>query len=195
MAKAKTSKRARTQPVADNDTGGSIDWKTWGLRGLGAVAVIAVIAFFLGTETGEPVDVPEGTQTFGSLDRTHTDGAIAYDLEPPPGGEHNPTWLNCGVYDSPVPTEQAVHTLEHGAIWLTYQPDADQADIDELRSHATSTRNSKMLMSPYPGQPASVIATTWGAQLRLDSADDPRLGQFIDAFRRGDHAPEPGAGC
>ena len=147
MAKAKTSNRARTKPVED-DSGGSIDWKTWGLRGLGVVAAIGLIAFFLGTETGGPVDVPDGTQTFQGLARTHTDGAIAYDVVPPPGGEHNPQWLDCGVYESPVPNERVVHTLEPGAIWLTYQPGIQQSDLDRLRSHATSPRNSQMVMSP-----------------------------------------------
>ena len=46
------------------------------------------------------------------------------------GGEHFAAWLDCGVYDAPVPDEVAVHDLEHGAVWITY--DADALDAEQV---------------------------------------------------------------
>ncbi len=93
----------------------------------------------------------------------------------------------------PVASENAVHSLEHGAVWITYQPDLPKREVDALRRQVRG--RTYVLASPFPGQPAPVIASAWGRQLRLDSADDPRLGQFVRAFRLGDQAPERGGGC
>jgi hypothetical protein len=59
----------------------------------------------------------------------HVGGNIDYDQDlgiPPAGGPHNPSWQNCGFYDELVRDENAVHSLEHGAVWITYQPDLPQ---------------------------------------------------------------------
>ena len=54
-------------------------------------------------------------------------------------------------------------------------------------------RNEYLLVSPYPGQEEPVVASAWGAQLRLDGAADPRLRAFI-RFYAG-NGPELGAPC
>ncbi len=53
----------------------------------------------------------------------HLEEPVTYTENPPVGGVHNPVWQNCGYYAAPIPNETAVHSLEHGAIWITYQPD------------------------------------------------------------------------
>ncbi len=110
----------------------------------------------------------------------HTDGDVDYAQTPPVGGEHNPVWQNCGFYEEPVRDENAVHSLEHGAVWITYQPDIPQDEIELLRDLAQS--NSYILVSPYPDQDAPVVVTAWGIQQRLWSAEDPELEQFIKIY-------------
>jgi hypothetical protein len=51
------------------------------------------------------------------------------------------------------------------------------------------------ILSPYPGLPSPIVVSSWGYQLQLDSADDPRLLQFIAEYENGPNAPEPGAAC
>lgn len=126
--------------------------------------------------------------------RDHVTTKVDYPQTPPAGGPHNPVWLNCGIYDSPVPNENAVHDLEHGAVWITYRPDLSSAQVSTLTAKARELK-TYIDVSPYPGLPAPVVVSAWGKQLQLPSASDPRLVKFISAFRLSSNAPEPGAAC
>jgi Protein of unknown function (DUF3105) len=123
----------------------------------------------------------------------HTEGDIDYPQTPPAGGAHNPVWQNCGFYEEPVRDENAVHSLEHGAVWITYTPGIPQDEIERLRD--LSEGNDFVLVSPYPDQDSPVVATAWGKQLTLESAEDPNLERFINAYSQGPQTPEPGALC
>jgi hypothetical protein len=86
-----------------------------------------------------------------------------------------------------------VHSLEHGAVWITYRPDLPGADVQRLRTLAS---DDYMLLSPYPGLPAPVVVTAWNRQMQLAGADDPRLPQFIRRFKNNAATtPEFGATC
>ena len=122
----------------------------------------------------------------------HTQSPVKYAQSPPAGGEHSPVWLNCGVYDKPVPNENAVHSMEHGAVWVTYQPALPAADVERLKAALPDTY---MVLSPFEGLQSPVVASAWGRQLKLTGASDPRLAEFVREFRQGPQTPEPGATC
>jgi hypothetical protein len=145
-----------------------------------------------GVDLGLPGE-PQGTLTFTGLAQTHLDTPIEYPQTPPVGGPHNPAWQNCQYYDTAVPNERAVHSLEHGAVWITYAPDTSQADRDVLKALAAT--GDHILVSEFPGLPSPIVATAWGKQLQLPSVSDPRLKQFVDFFLGGSQTPEPGASC
>jgi hypothetical protein len=123
----------------------------------------------------------------------HTEGNVEYAQSPPAGGAHNPAWQNCGFYEEPIRNETAVHSLEHGAVWITYLPDLPQDELERLRDLAQS--NNFVLVSPYTEQGSPVVASAWGKQLSLESAEDPDLERFINAYSQGPQTPEPGATC
>jgi Protein of unknown function (DUF3105) len=137
-------------------------------------------------------------QTFPE-ERNHVQGKVNYPQTPPAGGNHNAIWLNCGIYTTPVPNENAVHDLEHGAVWITYRPDLSSSDVSKLTAFARHTIGADLdphlLLSPYPGLPAPVVASAWGKQLRLTGASDPRLPLFVKTYVKGPQTPEPGAKC
>lgn len=122
---------------------------------------------------------------------------VAYDQLPPFGGPHDAVWATCTgvVYPEAIRTENAVHGLEHGAVWVTYNP--DELSEDEISQLADKVDGeSYMMMSPYPGMDTPVSLQSWGHQLKLDSVDDERIGQFIAALRLNRYAyPEVGASC
>jgi hypothetical protein len=134
-----------------------------------------------------------GVSVVEITDRDHVQGDLDYPQSPPIGGNHNPAWQNCGVYRQPVADENAVHTLEHGAVWITYEPDLDAGQIATLEALADG--QTHVLVTPYPGLTQPVVATAWGVQQGYDSADDPGITEFIRAFQEGPQTPEPGAPC
>jgi hypothetical protein len=127
-------------------------------------------------------------------DKNHRDGPISYPHTPPVGGPHHAVWQNCDgdVYTSPLDNGYAVHSLEHGAVWITYRPDLDPAEVSELRQRVQG--GEYIFLSPYPEQPTKVSLQAWGYQMRLDSVDDRAIDAFITAYK-GSAAPEPGASC
>jgi putative peptide zinc metalloprotease protein len=135
---------------------------------------------------------PAGVETFDVDARTHTTAPVAYPQSPPVGGRHAPIWQNCGFYAAPIPDENGVHSIEHGAVWITYQPGLPGSQLDRLRALA---REEYVLVSPYPGLTTSVVASSWGRQLRVASAQDARLPRFVGAFRLSSEAPEAGGPC
>ena len=163
---------------------------------LGMIAGAALGAFvpliLLGDRPQASSDEP-GVKSFENLSLQHNNGTIDYEQIPPVGGEHNPLWQNAGFYEQQVLEEQAVHTLEHGAVWITYRADLPEDQKEELRRIVES--QDCLLASPYPSLPSPVVASAWGKQLRLKSGDDPKLQEFIQAYRKGPQTPEPGAPC
>jgi hypothetical protein len=150
------------------------------------------------TSGGEPIGPAdegiEGVEAFEIASNAHTTADLVYDPRPPAGGEHNPTPATCGFYESDPPADQhVVHSLEHGAVWVAYDPDIDAAETDTLRQLVES--QPKTMASPYDGLESPIVVTAWARQLQLDSADDPRLERFVDQYRAGGQSPEPNAAC
>ncbi len=122
---------------------------------------------------------------------------VAYDKTPPYGGPHDGVWADCNgtVYPKAVRTENMVHALEHGSVWIAYNP-------DKIKGKALNTLKSKvqgqpyMLMSPWPGLDKPISMQSWGHQLKLTSVTDGRIDEFIKSLRENQYQnPEPGGRC
>ncbi|MER5885171.1 DUF3105 domain-containing protein [Streptomyces sp. NPDC001941] len=129
------------------------------------------------------------------LGRNHVTKTVSYPMKPPVGGDHNQVWMNCDgvVYKKAVPDMNAVHSLEHGAVWVTYNDKAPQADVAKLGEKVAKTPYS--LMSPVKDQAGAIMLSAWGKQVTVDGADDPRVDQFFTKYVKGPQTPEPGAAC
>jgi putative peptide zinc metalloprotease protein len=161
---------------------------------LGAAAIVGVLTLLWGPNLPfASTRTPLGVQTFKGLDRRHVEGTVVYRQTPPVGGNHAAVWQNCGFYPRPIANEHGVHSLEHGAVWVTYRPDLASRQIDVLRDLAHQQRY--VLVSAYPKLPSEVVVSAWGRQLRLGSAYDERLQSFIRRFKLNDETPERGGLC
>lgn len=129
--------------------------------------------------------------------RNHiSSGTVNYDSSPPVGGNHSGYWADCTgtVYPNAIANENAVHMLEHGAVWITYKPGLAKSEVDTLSKMVNGV--DRMAMSPYPGLKSNISLQAWGYQLFVDKASDPRIQQFIDALRYNPKTtPEYGADC
>lgn len=135
----------------------------------------------------------DGVVTFEGLTNMHVETPVDYEPWPPVGGDHLAVWQDCGFYDAAIVTEAGVHSLEHGAVWITYDRTLPQEQRDRLEQLAAE--NPYLLVSPVAGLPTPVVASAWGVQLELGSVDDERLPAFLVAYLQGPQNPEPGAPC
>ena len=160
---------------------------------LGGILVAVLMAFVAAVYSREDASGPLAEVKDIDVGPTglHDVRNIDYAQTPPAGGPHNPIWQNCGFYDEPVRDENAVDSLEHGGVWITYQPDLPQKQIGKLSDLAQSNRF--VLISSYPDLPAPVVASAWGKQLRLQSAENPDLKRFVRFYSQGPQVRvEPG---
>ncbi len=194
--------RPPTQVVAQS--------RPWGLIA-GALVVVLFAAAAIGyaivqvnkanADRIESVDEISGLQSYDEYEeiQNHVETPVAYAESPPVGGPHAPppSWADCTgtVYDIDIRHENAVHSLEHGAVWITYNPDeVSGADVETLAA-LVENQNGRML-SPYVGLDSPISIQSWGHQLKVDSADDERIKQFADFLTlNSEFTPEPGASC
>ncbi len=172
----------------------------YGSFGLVLAAIITAVAVAVSSSIQERNEAAEAAkrpisdvQTFTGLTRNHVQEAVDYPQQPGAGGDHSPVWTNCGVYSEPVNEQRAVHSLEHGAVWITYRADLPADELDTLAELAKG--KPYVLLSPVQDQVSPVTATAWGAQLTLQEAADERIATFIRAYAQSSEAPEPGAPC
>ncbi|MEV0321005.1 DUF3105 domain-containing protein [Streptomyces sp. NPDC050658] len=136
-----------------------------------------------------------GEKTFKDLGRNHVTTPVTYEMSPAVGGDHDQAWMNCAgdIYPEEIGETNAVHSLEHGAVWVTYNDKAAAEDVSALKSKVKNTPYT--LMSPYAGQASPLTLSAWGKQLQVKSADDPRVQKFLAKYVQGEQTPEPGAAC
>jgi hypothetical protein len=197
--KGSGGKGGRTRPAANVVS----PQRPWGLIAAAIAVVVfagAVLTYAVlqvreseANEAGSVDDIP-GVQSWSDLSQDHVTTTVDYEQSPPVGGPHDPEWADCTgtVYDVEIRHENAVHSLEHGGVWITYDPEAVSADdIDTLAELADE---SGRMLSPYAGLDSPISIQAWGHQLKVDSADDPRLAQFADLLTFAANL-EPGATC
>ncbi|MCX5557146.1 DUF3105 domain-containing protein [Streptomyces sp. NBC_00038] len=138
----------------------------------------------------------DGVKTWSEkLSQTHVTKTVDYPMEPPVGGDHNAVWMNCNgdVYTKAVDNMNAVHSLEHGAVWVTYNSKAADADVKALAEKVKKTPYT--LMSPVEDQADPIMLSAWGKQRTVTSATDANVDKFLESFVQGEQTPEPGAAC
>jgi hypothetical protein len=146
---------------------------------------VNIPGIYIGANTPATADGPASYVDYKAAIHINADQRVAYNRYPPVGGPHDGTWANCMgiVYDSAVRSENMVHTLEHGAVWITYNPDTiSAADLATLKSLVQGQPFTTL--TPYPGLDSTISLQAWAHQLKVDSASDERVKQFVTALRQ-----------
>jgi hypothetical protein len=186
MAKANRKRTATTKVTEPSPWGRRLIW----IGGATLVVGLAAVVFLSNPALR---GIPDGTQSFNVAAPEHIDGDLHEDGEVPAGGPHDEVWQNCGFYESEIRSENAVHSLEHGAVWITYTPGLANSQLGKLRGLTDGF--DKVLVSPITGQGSPIIVTAWANQLELTDAGDVRLAQFVNGFEGSLESPEPGGRC
>lgn len=122
---------------------------------------------------------------------------VDYAHLPPTGGPHDLIWAACTgtVYEVAVRNENMVHSLEHGAVWIAYDPARISGEALQ-RLVVRVVGQPYTMLSPYPDLPAPISLQAWGHQLQLDEAEDSRIDHFLQALRSNPYtSPEAGSPC
>lgn len=135
-----------------------------------------------------------------------------YPSVPATSGPHSGTPLAAGVYASPPPMDQLLHSLEHGAAVVWYDPSASGQALTDIQDfYRSADVSSRVIVAPYDypdeGAAGSLPAGTGMALVswhRLETCTDVNLAAAFGFTARygapsydgqdylGD-APEPGA--
>jgi hypothetical protein len=135
------------------------------------------------------------------ITRDHLSTAIDYSLysNPPTYGPHHPpisdasgsiTPRPTGVYTTAQPDEDLVHNLEHGHVWISYNPSLISAtDLAALTAMVNDGgTNAGVIVTPRPQDTTAIAVASWAHLLTLSSFDAAQIRAFIETNRG--HAPE-----
>ena len=142
----------------------------------------------------------EDADDAGSVFHVGFDTDVAYCTQPPNSGPHYPVWAAFRSYTTPVPHENLVHDLEHGAVVVLFRCTAadgcpsvaaslqaviDARPVDPL---CDPTVKRRIVLAPDPTLDVAIGAGAWGWTYRATCVDATTLGAFIDAHYG--HGPE-----
>ncbi|HUO46737.1 MAG TPA: DUF3105 domain-containing protein [Acidimicrobiia bacterium] len=156
------------------------------------VALVGAVVFFA---TRPPPAALANVETFPDQGAQHIDPsgpAPDYNSIPATSGPHAPTPASCGVYREDVADVFTVHTLEHGAIVIRYEPSITAEDRAVLEDFARDAP-SHVLVAPREGLEAPIALTAWTKRLLLDTADRDAISAFWDLYAQ--FGPERGVAC
>lgn len=203
MKRSKSSARTRRAKVLPVRPG-----RPWGaIAVVAAVSVLVVsiigyaaVSTWLGTRPwSDRLTSLSGVTDYASkkpawLTSEHKSGPLTYEVTPSVGGSHNTAWQNCtgDVYDAPIAAEHATHSMEHGAVWVTYRPDLPGEQVQRLAERVRGV--DYLMLSPHDGLDAPISLQAWGYRLTVTSADDDQIDEFIRSARLN-AGPEQGATC
>lgn len=187
-----TSVEAEHPATASPPGGGGPRRWGWLVALLPAVLAIAFVVGGVVTRSLQASTFDDVVVSYDVPDGRAVSGPISYAQSPPVGGDYAPEWQRCGEYSEPVPDERAVASLRRGAVWITFRPGISEDDLAVLTAF---TASPYVMVSPYPGQDAPLIATAWGRQVTIGAPEDYELSEFVRRFQGGAQAPNGAAGC
>ena len=111
-----------------------------------------------------------------------------YSTNPPTSGPHYGDGVaGAGIHQEEVADELLVHSLEHGAVIISYKSSLASEDIEEIKKAFNQAEGKKILV-PRKNLEVVVALTSWGRLLKLETIDQGKIKAFIEA--NSDQGPE-----
>lgn len=123
----------------------------------------------------------------------HVTKRVDYPTNPPTNGPHYPAPAQDGNYAGAAtpPTEQLVHSMEHGRIEIQYRKGLPQKRIQQLVALYDEAPQHVLLFENQTGMPCDVAVTAWGHGMLCPKFTDgsfDAIRAFRDKYR--DKGPE-----
>lgn len=105
-----------------------------------------------------------------------------YNSNPPTSGWMDPQPAAWGVYQSVIPDENMVHSLEHSGVWLSYRDANDTETIQQLQDIARRY-TSQVIVTYRPANDSRIAIAAWRRLLKMDKVDSAQIYDFIARYR------------
>lgn len=167
------------------------------------IAIAAVVALAVGAIAFNALSNRSETSAFrekltaGSCTFDTRDDAVSpapnnhvpppsYEVDPPAGGNHDPSPAPAGRYEqADAPTDaKVVHSLEHGYVAIWHRPGLAKKEMDVIAKVFDRYENDVLVVprgSLPPG--TEVAATAWGERLLCENAELGPLTEFVEQYR------------
>ncbi len=119
------------------------------------------------------------------------DQEVEYRANPPTSGDHWAVPAEDGAYTEPPPSEELVHSHEHGRVMIQYDPATDEATKANLTALFDEDPYHMIITPNETDMPYEVAATTWTRTLGCEEMNDQvydAIRAFKDEYR--DQGPE-----
>ncbi|WP_436931408.1 DUF3105 domain-containing protein [Halosimplex halobium] len=164
--------------------GGLVVYVTFLMGGSGGTAAASGLP-----DSGDQ-SVISGVQTEESNGLEHREQGtdIDYERVPPTSGPHwGGSWESAGFYTEQPPLESLVHSLEHGAVVVYYDPAELTPEAEEhLRGWANNQTGNwqSFIAVPHPeDDPESAyVLTAWTKRMTMDEYDDETVRAFVAEY-------------
>ena len=155
------------------------------------ICIFAILAIFFGSVfaytyfVNKPSDKAAVGDEVTIMGRNHIkvgEEHAPYTTNPPSSGPHYDTPEPWGIKSAPITDEYAVHSLEHGTVWITYLPDKISRDeLKQLESIANKYR--RIILSPRPANDSLVAVVSWGRIQKFNQFDADKINLFAERNR------------
>ena len=163
--------------------------------GLVIIAVVGGIGYLIATsdpESSSKYLLGEEIPELGASHVSQGERVTTYNSNPPTSGPHWGSPAECKIYNEEVPDESVLHSLEHGAVWVTYK-NKDDVNLADSLSSLVEQNPGKIILSPRAANDSEIALASWGRLLTLEEFDESQITEFIKSNRN--NAPEPFAQC
>lgn len=123
---------------------------------------------------------------------------IEYGSNPPSSGTHYETWSAFREYETPIQRGFAVHSMEHGAVVVSYNCADCEGEVAAARdlilelgldplccsdAARCSAPVSRLILMPDPELDVRFAAASWGFTLKADCFEPEVFRAFVEAHR------------
>jgi len=114
--------------------------------------------------------------------------------EPPTSGAHADP-MPWGVYDRELPDVNTIHKLEHGGIYVSYQPDLPKEQVQAMKDLLFAPyadqgfKPNKVILAPRAANKSPIVVSSWRRSIKLDTYNKDAIVEYYLA--NAGKSPEP----
>ena len=130
----------------------------------------------------EAVSLEGKVEEFSIEGRDHvlSEVKVEYKTNPPTSGGHLAQAENWGVYDKEIDDKAAVHSLEHGGIWISYRDIGDE-EI-KILEEIGKNNSQRVVVSPRSLNDDKIVVTSWGKMMKLEKVEKALIQRYINTY-------------